>query len=223
MHKIQQSLLELSKKANLAKLSLREMAKAISLPDESPQKIKHHLLQLQKKGFLSIDRANGMMSRSATTPGWAEGLLKKAEMLFSIPIIGTTNAGPATLYAEENLQGFLRISSKLVGRAAPTGLYALKVDGSSMNRATIGGKQIEDGDIVIIDSIDTNATTNDVVLAIVDHKATIKRMIDDRENGQIVLKADSSFDYDPIYLHPEDDFAISGKVVGIVKKPRTEA
>lgn len=223
MHPIQTALLELSKEENLAKLSLREMARKIGLPLESPQKIKHHLLQLQKKGFLNIDRAKGMMSRSAAEPGWAEGLLKKAEQLFSIPIIGTANAGPANLYAEENFQGFLRISSKLTGRATPTGLYAIKVDGSSMNRATINGKQIEDGDIVIIDSTDRNAQTNDVILAIIDNKATIKRMIDDRQNGQIVLKADSSFDYEPIYLHPDDDFNISGKVVGVVKKPRSDA
>src|SRR6185369_2855007 len=103
-----------------------------------------------------------------------------------------------------------------VGRPQPSGLYALKVDGSSMNRAQVDGKTIEDGDFVIVDSKDKNATTNDVVLALIDNKATIKRMIDDKVNGQIVLKADSSYDYEPIYLHPDDDFYISGKVVGVV-------
>ena len=61
---------------------------------------------------------------------------------------------------------------------------------------------------------------NDVVLAIIDGNATIKRFIDDRDNGQIVLKADSSFDYDPIYLHPDDDFQISGKIIAVIKKPK---
>ena len=59
-----------------------------------------------------------------------------------------------------------------------------------------------------------------VVLAIIDGNATIKRFIDDRDNGQIVLKADSSFDYDPIYLHPDDDFQISGKIIAVIKKPK---
>jgi SOS-response transcriptional repressor LexA len=59
--------------------------------------------------------------------------------------------------------------------------------------------------------------TGDVVLAIIDNKATIKRFIDDRKNGQVILKADSSFDYEPIYLHPDDDVNISGKVIGIIK------
>jgi repressor LexA len=147
------------------------------------------------------------------------GLLKETASLFAIPIIGTANCGPATIFAEENFQGFLRASSKLVGRTRPTGLYAVKADGASMNRAEIKGKRIEDGDYVIVDAEDTDVRTKDVVLAIVDDKATIKRFIDDRENEQIVLIADSSYDYAPIYLDPSDEFIISGKVVGVIKKP----
>lgn len=220
MHLIQEELLKLSKKENLAKLSLREMASAIGMPKESPQKIKHHLLQLQKKGFLKIDRIKGIMERTSSAPGWAKGLLNKASHLFSIPIVGTANCGPATIFAEQNFQGFLRISSKLVGRSKPTGLFAIKTDGSSMNRAEVQGKHIEDGDYVIVDSQDKNTNNNDIVLAIVDNKGTIKRFINDRQNGQIVLKADSSFDYEPIYLHPDDNFNINGKVLAVIKKPR---
>jgi repressor LexA len=221
MHPIQEKLLELSKRKNLAQLTLRAMASEIDMPGESPQKIKHHLLQLEKKGFLSIDRARGVMNRSATTPDWARGLMKKASSLFSIPIIGTANCGPAEIFAEPNFQGFLRVSSKLVGRTKPTGLYAVKADGTSMNRANIGGKSIEDGDFVIVDSRQKSVDTGDIVLAIIDDKATIKRFIDDRANGQVVLKADSSFDYVPIHLHSEDHFSVSGKVVGVIKNPKT--
>ena len=218
MHPIQEKLLQLSKKENLAQGSLRAMATRIGMPQESPQKIKHHLLQLQKKGFLSIDRAKGMMNRTSSEPTWAKGLLQKASRLFSIPIVGTANCGPATIFAEQNFHGFLRVSSKLVGRQKPKGLYAVNADGKSMNRAEINGRKIEDGDYVIVDSEDKSVKTGDVVLAIVDDKATVKRFIDDRKNGQVVLKADSSFDYAPIYLHPADNFSISGKVVGVIKR-----
>ena len=219
MHPIQSKLLELSKQENLAKLTLREMAKLIGMPNESPQKIKHHLLQLQKKGFVSIDRTKGVMETSSPTPSWANGLLKKASQLFSIPIVGTANCGPATIFAEQNFQGFLKVSSKLIGRSMPTGLFAIKADGSSMNRAQIGEKSIEDGDYVIVNSHDRTPKTGDVVLAIIDNNVTIKRFIDDRQNGQIVLRADSSFDYEPIYLHPDDSFDINGKVIGVIKRP----
>jgi SOS-response transcriptional repressor LexA len=89
----------------------------------------------------------------------------------------------------------------------------------SMNRSAINGKRLEDGDFAIVDSAQRDARTGDVVLAIIDDKATIKRFIDDRAHGQIVLIADSSRDYAPIYLHPSDAFSISGKVVAVIKKP----
>jgi SOS-response transcriptional repressor LexA len=220
MHPIQEKLLALSKTKNLAALSLRGMAEAIGLHEESPQKIKHHLLQLQKKGFLSIDRAKGVMGKADSKPTWAKGLLETKSRLFSIPIIGTANCGPATIFAEQNFQGFLRISSRLIGRSKPTGLYAIKASGSSMNRAEVNGKRIDDGDYIIVNSVDKDVKTGDVVLAIVDNKATVKKYLDDRANGQIVLLAESTFDYEPIFLHEDDDFAISAKVIGIVKKPK---
>ncbi len=221
IHPIQRKLLELSKRENLAKLTLREMARLIDMPNESPQKIKHHLLQLQKKGFITIDRIKGVMGTSSSTPGWAKGLLEKTYKLFSIPIVGTANCGPATIFAEQNFQGFLKVSSRLIGRSKPTGLFAIKADGSSMNRAKIDDKSIEDGDYIIINSQDKTPRTGDVVLAIVDNKATVKRFIDDRQNGQIVLKADSSFDYEPVYLHPDDEFSINGKALKVIKKTKS--
>jgi SOS-response transcriptional repressor LexA len=219
MHTIQERLLALSKSENLAKLSLREMAAKIGLPNESPQKIKHHVMQLQKRGFIMIDRLKGVMERTPSAPTIARSLSSDLTRLFSIPIVGAANCGPATIFAEQNFQGFLRVSSKLVGRSQPAGLYAIKADGSSMNRAEIDGRRIEDGDFVLVDGRRTSPSHRDVVVAIIDGKATIKRFIDDRANGQIVLKADSSYDYEPIHLHPEDDFSISGKVVGVIKKP----
>jgi SOS-response transcriptional repressor LexA len=197
------------------------MAEDIGSPGESPQKIKHHLLQLQKRGFLTIDRAKGLMARTPTQPGWAKGLLESTSRIFSIPVVGTANCGPATIFAEQNFQGFLKVSSKLVGRSKPAGLYAIKADGSSMNRAQIDGRRIEDGDYILIDSKSRDAKTGDVVLAIVDGRATVKKFIDDHTNGQIVLMAESSFDYAPIYLHEDDDFTINGKAVGVIKRPRS--
>ena len=220
MHPIQQKLLALSATTNLAQLRLREMATRIGLPGESPQKIKHHLQQLQRKGLLAIDRSAGTMSRAAAKPTSSKDLLNAGTKLFSIPIVGSANCGPATLFAEQNFEGILRVSGRLIGRSRPNGLYALKADGASMNRAKIAGRAIEDGDYVIVDSLDTSIRTNDVVVAIIDNKATIKRFIDDRANGQLVLKADSSFDYEPIHLHPEDDFSINGKAIAVVKRPR---
>lgn len=201
-------------------MTLREMAGAIGMPDESPQKIKHHLLQLQKKGFLKIDKVKGVMEKSEMRPTWAKGLLKDATTkVFSIPIVGVASCGPATIFSEQNFEGFLRVSSKLIRQSSPKDLFAIKADGSSMNRAEINGRKIEDGDYVIVKRDESTPDNDEVVLVIVNGKGTIKRFIDDRKNGQVVLKADSSYDYEPIHLHPSDEFFVNGKVVGIVKQP----
>ena len=217
MHPIQQRLLELAAHSNLARMTLREMAAKLGIAGESPQKIKHHLQQLQKKGLLAIDRVAGTTARPAAL-ATRNGASKPQSALLSIPIVGSANCGPATVFAEQNFEGVLRVSGKLIGRSRQSGLYAIKADGSSMNRAVVGGRSIEDGDYVIVDSRDRSIRTNDVVVAIIENKATIKRFIDDRANGQLVLKADSSFDYEPIHLHPDDDFNISGKAIAVVKR-----
>lgn len=214
MHSTQQSLLRAAKHANLATLTLREIAQAIGMPDAAPQNIKHHLAQLEKKGFLSIDKDKGVMKVSSVHQSKTP-----FSKIISIPIIGTANCGPANVFAEENFHGFLHVSSRLVERAKAFGLFAVKAEGSSMNHAVVKGKKIEDGDYIVVDSEDTVAHNNDIVLVIIDGKATIKRFIDDREHNQIVLRADSSYDYAPLFLHPEDNFSINGKVIGVIKKP----
>ena len=77
MHLVQQKLLELARTTNLAQLTLRDIAARIGIPDGSPQKVKHHLQQLQKKGLLLVNRSTGTMSRTASKPTFATGHMKK--------------------------------------------------------------------------------------------------------------------------------------------------
>jgi repressor LexA len=218
MHLIQERLLDLSKRTNLAALTLRAIAAKLGLAGASPQKIKHHLGQLERRGLLTLDRSRKRMEVARSGPGLAEGFTGSTS-IFALPILGTANCGPATFFAEENFEGFLRVSSKLVKRSSPAGLYAIRASGASMNRAEINGKGIDDGDLVVIDGKRRAAKNLEVVVAVIDGKATIKQFHHDRRNGQIVLYAASSFDYEPLHLHPGDDFRISGVVVAVVKKP----
>ncbi|HKB68335.1 MAG TPA: S24 family peptidase [Pyrinomonadaceae bacterium] len=214
MHRIQQQLLQLAGQTNLGERTLRVVAKMIG--EESPQKVKHHLNQLEKRGLIRVDRSRHLIER--TEGGPVSGLLNKRQLL-TLPLLGSANAGPATLYAEENIEGYLKISSTFVGRRANRKLFALRVSGPSMNRATIDNKRIEDGDYVIIDSEDRLPKHGDIVLSIIDGMANIKRFYLDKANRQIALAADSAFDFPPIYIHETDDFSINGKVIQIIKKP----
>src|SRR4051812_48212962 len=108
MHKIQQQILELSSHKNLGELSLRDIGKAIG-ENNAPQKIKHHLLQLEKNGLIRINRLDKEIAR--TKPG-----IVPRSKLVSLPIYGSADCGVATIYAENNIQGYLTISGKLLTR-----------------------------------------------------------------------------------------------------------
>ena len=217
MHQIQEALLKIAGEKNLGQMTLREIGALVG--ESSPQKVKHHMTQLQKKGLLKIDKAKGVVKK--TMQEW-ESALDGSSRILSIPILGAVNAGPAQIFAETNIEGFLKVSSALLNpapRDAQTFL-ALKVVGPSMNRATIAGKRIEDGDYVIVDIADRNVKDGDIVLSIIDGMANIKRFRFDKENGHVVLMSESTKDFPPIFIHETDNFMINGKVVQVIKKPR---
>jgi SOS-response transcriptional repressor LexA len=179
---------------------------------EPPQKIKHHLGQLEKRGFLRVDKLKGVMD--VATPGSVKGLNRNATQIFNIPIVGTANCGPATVFAEANFQGFVRASSRVLGRSKATGLFAIRADGSSMNRAEVDGKRIADGDYLLVDSGQKSPRNGDIVVSVIDGMANVKRFASlTARTIQIVLMSESSFDFQPIHIHPDDDFFICGKVV----------
>src|SRR3989338_5284905 len=192
MHNIQEQLLKLVGEKNLGSLTLREIGELIG--EKFPQKIKHHLTQLEHKGLIKISK------------------------LISIPILGTANCGPTTLFADQNIEGYLKMSSKLLGKKK--GVFAIKASCLSMNKAAINDKTIEEGDYLIVDKDETSPRNRDIVLAIIDDAAVVKRYISDAENEQVILASDSTKDLPPIYIHPDDKFAINGKVVQVIKKPK---
>lgn len=217
MHKIQQELLRVAQEKNLGQYTLREIGAFIG--ETSPQKVKHHLMELEKKGLVKIDKVKGVIKK--IRQDW-EASLSGHTKLLTIPILGAVNAGPAAIFAETNIEGFLKVSSMLLAPAVRNEhrLFALKVVGPSMNRAVVGGKRIEDGDYVIVDITDKNVKNGDVVLSIIDGMANIKKFYLDRESRQVVLMSESTKEFPPIYIHEDDDFMINGKVVQVIKKPK---
>jgi len=214
LHKIQEKLLKLAQEKNLGQLTLREIGSLIGI--DSPQKIKHHLLQLEKKGFLKINKIRGLIEKSQQ--GWVKGLLKKARLL-SIPVLGSACAGPAQIFAEENIEGYLRVSDTLLKDKARNKLFALKVSGLSMNKAKLDDKTIEDGDYIIVNSEDVDPKNGEIILSVIDGMANIKRFYRDPANKQIVLMSDSTQEFPPIHIHEKDDYMINGKVIQVIKKP----
>src|SRR5207244_11386125 len=110
---------------NLGRYMLRALG--VKVGEKSPQKIKHHLGQLEKRGLIRVDRGNSLIEK--TQQGRITSLLKGAQLL-SIPILGAANAGPANRLADAHIEGYLRISSKFLGSSLNRKLFAIKVDGS---------------------------------------------------------------------------------------------
>ncbi|MDP1706883.1 MAG: S24 family peptidase [bacterium] len=221
MHKVQQEILRLAQEKNLGQFTLREIGSYIGI--QSPQIVKHHLTQLESKGLLKIDKIKGLVKKTMNEWQSSSGRTK----LLNIPILGGVSAGPATMFAETNIEGFLKISPTLLAPSASwrspefvQRVFALKVVGDSMNRAKIDGKRIENGDYVIVDISQKNFKNGDIVLSIIDGMANVKKLNVDHANKQIILLSESSKNFSPIYIHENDNFMISGKVIQVIKKPK---
>jgi len=214
MHEIQKKLLNLAQEKNLGQMKLREIGALIGVA--SPQQVKHHLSQLVKNGLIKVDKSNSLIQR--VRQGHSIGLLDNAHLV-SIPIFGSANAGPAEIFADQNVEGFLRVSSTLLDSwTMDHKLFAVKVKGPSMNKTNINGKTIDDGDYIIIDSDDREPRNDTVVLSLIDSMANVKRLRIDNENHQIMLLSESTQDFPPIVIHEDDDYQINGRVIQVIKK-----
>lgn len=208
MNETQRKLIELASSTNLAKMTLKEIASAVGV--ETPQLAQHHINQLVKKGILWIDRRAGSMK--LLTEGNSGDVMR-------IPIYGAASCGPATQFADDQIEGYLPISPSLLGLKVGKPYFAVKAVGNSMNKAKVPtlGKQkagINDGDIVVVEK-KLPSTPNPYIVAIVDGLANIKKLV--LGEGYARLESESTMKYAPIYLEPDLDNFVAGQVVGVVK------
>jgi repressor LexA len=209
MHDLQKKLLNLSSKSDIFNMTLRDIGEAIGEGRENPQKIKHHLQQLVKKGVFRSE--NGKYQRIT------ENNNKSSSGLISLPIFGSANCGEAISFADDHVEGYLKVSPRII--ANKKNIFVVRAKGNSMNKALVNGETINDGDYVLVDSEKKHPENGDYVLSIIDGLANIKKFKEDKERGMIILFSESSSSYDPIYIHRDDQefYSVAGKVVGVLK------
>lgn len=211
LHPIQAKLLQLTLSHNLGSLSLRQIGDLIG--QKHAQTVKYHLEQLEKGGYIAWNRESKSIIRAVQGENTESSL-------FSIPILGAANCGPADLYADSNIEGYLKISTRIV--KPKNTLYALKAVGHSMNKANINGEALEDGDYALIDSQYQSPQTGHYVVSVIDGVSNIKKYFEDTTNHQIILQSESTENFPPIIIHPEEtQYMVSGKVVQVIKNPKT--
>ena len=86
-----------------------------------------------------------------------------------------------------------------------------------MNKATVEGKTIEDGDFVLVNSDTKEYKTGDRVLVVIDGLATVKtfRTVDGK--NIVLLPESTDPQHKAIFLTEEDNFVLNGKVIDVLK------
>lgn len=174
--------------------SVRDICVAVNL--KSTSSVHAHLETLEKNGYIR---------RDPTKPRTIEIIddsfnLARREVV-NVPLIGQVAAGQPLL-AVENVVSYFPIPAELMPNEQ---VFMLTVKGDSM--INMG---IYNGDHIIVRQQNT-ASNGEVVVALVDDSATVKRFY--KEEGHIRLQPENDF-MDPIIV---DHCEILGKVIGLIR------
>lgn len=193
----QQEILDFIKKQILAKgypPSVREICEEVNL--KSTSSVHAHLETLEKNGFIRRDSTKQRAIEIIDD----DFALTRRDMV-NIPIVGTVAAGQPLL-AVENISDYFPVPADMLPNKE---LFMLRVKGDSM--VNVG---IFDGDTIIV-ARQENASNGDIIVALVDDSATVKRFF--KEDGHYRLQPENDF-MEPIIV---DDCQIIGLVVGLIR------
>lgn len=184
--------------------TVREICQELGL--SSPSTVHVHLKTLEKKGLIKRDPLKSR-SISLTYPldrGEQQGdvVSPSFSKVVDVPLVGNVAAGTPIL-AEENITDTITLPTDIVGDDPS---FMLSVRGDSMIEAGINS-----GDYVVVKQ-QPIANNGDIVVAIVDDGATVKRFY--KESDHIRLQPENS-SMDPIIT---TDCSIAGKVVAVFRR-----
>ncbi|MBQ3903872.1 MAG: transcriptional repressor LexA [Eubacterium sp.] len=168
--------------------SVREIAKAVGL--KSTSTVQYHLDILEEAGYIERD---SQLKRTIR-------ICKNSTRPTHVPLIGTVTAGQPIL-AIEAVESYIPVPIQQRGR----NLFALRVRGDSMVNAAI-----LDGDIAIIEQTPV-AENGEIVVALIDDEATVKRFY--KEKGHFRLQPEND-SYEPIIVN---ELTVLGRVVSIIR------
>ena len=172
--------------------TMKELAVAC---DVSVGTIQDQVAQLVVKGYV---RKEPHKARNLTVLRTA---LEEVAALVEVPVVGAVAAG-APIWAAENIIGSVTVDSAVArGRC-----FALRVIGDSMLKANI-----RSGDLVIVRQQPV-AEHGDIVVALLDNEATVKRLSISDDAIQLLPE---NAKYRPLVIDPDQDFRIMGKVVAV--------
>lgn len=171
---------------------------------KSPNAVQDHLGALERKGYISR-RAH--KARSIEVLGHTTLMENDKNNAIEIPIVGEISAGRPIL-AQENIEGNIVIDKSIVKNS--NGIFALRVKGDSMINTGI-----LNGDYVIA-SQQQDAEQGDIVVALIEDEATVKRFY--KEKNRIRLQPENDT-MEAIIIKPnENNVKIIGKIESVIRK-----
>lgn len=173
--------------------SVREIANAVGL--KSTSTVHGHLRRLEKRGLLHRDAMKPRAMEVVGDPNFVRNSTT------AVPVVGRVTAGLPIL-AEQNLDDYVCIPDVMLGDGEH---FILLVRGESMINAGI-----LDGDYIIVRR-QPEANNGDIVVAMIDDSATVKRFY--KENGHFRLQPENNT-MQPILA---DEVTILGKVVSLYR------
>jgi repressor LexA len=169
--------------------SVREICKACDIKSTASAFI--YMNELAEKGLVSKHKVGENKRRTITVK----------QNIIKVPLIGTVAAGEP-IFAQENYEDYYSIPSNMFHG---DDMFMLTVQGSSM--INIG---MFNGDKIIVQKQNT-AENGEIVVALVDDSATVKRFF--KRNGKFILHPENDDMEDFVF----DDVTILGKVVGLLR------
>ncbi len=192
-----------------------EIASALGF--KSPNAAEDHLRALARKGAITLTAgaSRGIRlvedadSSFAASPGHgsdgSSGVsLSDSLRQLLLPVVGKVAAGSPIL-ATEHIHRELAVDPSLFEQAPD---YLLTVKGQSMQN--IG---IMDGDLLAVKR-SQDARNGQVVVARIDDEVTVKRF---SRKGRAIELLPENDDFSPIVVTDENDFAIEGIAVGLIR------
>lgn len=179
--------------------SVREIGEAVGL--KSTSTVHGHLTRLEKKGLLHRDAMKPRAMGISPAIGHIDEPCDSVQIC-SLPIVGNVAAGQPIL-AEENVEDVIPLPAELVGEGEH---FILRVRGDSMIQAGIFS------DDYIVVRKQPQANNGEIVVALVDDEATVKRFY--KENGHFRLQPENDA-MEPIIV---SSVSILGKVVSLLRK-----
>jgi repressor LexA len=171
---------------------------------KSANAAEEHLQALARKGAIEISPGTSRGIRLLGAAAEPAMPVVPAALMMALPLVGRVAAGSPIL-AQEHVETTYNVDPAMFSSRPD---FLLKVRGESMR--DIG---IMDGDLLAVKKTDT-ARNGQIVVARIGNDVTVKRY---RKTGTQVELLPENPDFKIIKVDPEDEFALEGLAVGLLR------